>query len=351
MEPITHIEERSSADLIPGRLADKAGRSDFLFRPDPWINGMVASVENLLQSVVSTDSSQASPMGRHMLFGYAKRLRPIFVILSQHLFNDDIQPGTVECAAASELIHCASLFHDDVIDEADTRRGRKSANVLWGNKQAVIAGDHFFVLAYDLLIRLRDLQLLNLYVDMCRSIAEGIMAEIRHTNDFGVSEKTHLEIITRKTAVFFQTTALAGGYIGGATTEQSEYLAGFGLNFGLAFQLMDDLLDLLSDPSDTGKPRGSDLKSGIFTIPVIHALSNNPDFSSKYKPLLKPGMISQADVDEIARALKSNGAIDYTKSMVCRHSDIAFDYLDSLPQGRANNMFRDLLKAVISRKF
>jgi len=116
---------------------------------------------------------------------------------------------------------------------------------------------------------------------------------------------------------------------------QSDALAGFGLNFGLAFQLMDDLLDLLSGPDITGKPRGSDLKSGIYTIPVIHALQTNPEFRAKFTPVLKSGLISQDHVDEIADALKSNGSIDYARLMVRKHSDIAFGYLDSLPRGRA----------------
>jgi len=349
MDQRINTEDIASTGIIPQRLASRATRSDFLYRPDSWVNGMVSDVEELLEKVVSTEDSLISPMGRHILFGYAKRLRPLFVLLAQHLFTDSSLHGTKECAAAAELIHCATLFHDDVIDKSDTRRGKSSANALWGNKQAVIAGDHFFVLAYQMLLELRDFYIFKLYVDMCRSLAEGILSEIKHTDDLDVTVEIHVDIITRKTAVFFISTALAGGYIGKAPDEFTSDLAGFGLNFGLAFQLMDDLLDLFSPPEATGKPRGSDLKSGIYTVPVIYGLQHNPDFRNRFIPILKSGEITQDDVDEIGQAIKVNGAGDYARSMMLMHGEKALSHLDRLPDGRASETFRNLLVSVISR--
>ncbi len=336
---------------MPERLAHKADRSDYYFRPDPYVIALAARVEEVLESVVSSGDSMLAEIGRHMLFGYAKRLRPIFVLLAQQLFREEVPESSVECAAAAELIHCASLFHDDVIDEATTRKGFKAANAVWGNKSAVIVGDQFFVLAYNLLTKLRDFRIIEFYVDMCRSLAEGVMMEIKNTGNLDITEDTHFEIVKRKTALFFQTVASVGGYLGGAAGEHSGHLAAFGLNFGLAFQFSDDLLDLFSDPVATGKPRGADLRSGIYTTPIIHALAHDSVFKTRFAPALRNGGIEQDTIDEIAEALISNGSMDYSKGLVKLYGEKASSHLDLLPACRANDAFRDLLGRIVSREY
>ncbi len=339
-------------EIVPERLARKAARSDFYFRPDPWVSGLVESVEKCLRDVIDSGTPLIDEIGLHMLFGCAKRLRPIFVLLSQNLFRDEVLPSAIKCAAVAELIHCATLFHDDVIDEAGFRKGKQSANSLWGNKNAVIVGDHFFVLAYELLSKLRDFRMLEMYIDMCRSIARGVVMEIAQTGQIDTTEETHLDIIRQKTAIFFETSAVVGGYLGGAEPEQERHLAGFGLNFGFAFQLSDDLLDLFCDPDATGKPRGSDLKSGIYTTSVIHALREDERFADEFRPVLEKGEITQDGViDKIAGALKSNGAMEYVIDLVKLHGEKAISHLDNLPPGKANDTFRDLLNKITSREY
>ncbi len=351
MDALPDTNTLRSNGLIPDRLGYKADRSDFYFRPDPWVEGMIARVEDLLQSEISSGDPLTREIGRHMLFGYAKRLRPIFVLLSQHMFIDETLPVTVDCAAAAELIHCASLFHDDVIDQATIRKGKQAANSIWGNKSAVIAGDQFFVLAFKLLTKDRDFRIIELFVDMCRSLAEGVMEEIRHTRDLDLTEERHLEIITGKTANFYRMAATIGGHLGGAKPEQEKDLAGFGLNFGLAFQLSDDLLDLFSDPDATGKHKGSDIRSDIYTCSIIYALGENAEFVERFVPILRRGDITSEEVDEIADVLRSNGAMQYAQGLVRHHGKIALDHLDRLPPGKANDAFRDLLGKITNRDF
>ena len=290
-------------------------------------------------------------IGRHMLFGYAKRLRPTFVMLAQQMFWDEALEAAVECAAVSELIHCASLFHDDVIDGAKTRKGRRAASAVWGNKSAVIVGDYFFVLAYSLLAKQQDLKLIEIYIDTCRTLAEGVMLELGHMGDVDISEEAHLEIITRKTATFFQTTALVGGYSGGADDDQQEHLREFGLNFGLAFQLSDDLLDLYADPAATGKPRGTDIRSGIYTTAVIRALASNPDFHRTYHEILKGDGLTSEVIDEIVEALRTNGAFQYTRELIQSYGNQALRHLDALPDGRAGAAFRALVQRILARRY
>jgi len=337
--------------ILPERLARKASRSDFYFRPDLWVAGLVTRVEKVLEEEVGSGDTLMRQIGRHMVFGHAKRLRPLFVLLAQNLFMEETSEVTIDCAAAAELIHCASLFHDDVIDGAELRKGRRAANAVWGNKSAVIMGDHFFVLAYNLVTKHRDLRLIQLYLDMCSSLAEGVMMEIKNLGNLDTTEETHFETIKRKTAVFFRASTVVGGHIGGAPPELEDHLAGFGLNFGLAFQLSDDLLDLFSDPEATGKPRGSDLRSGIYTIPVIHALAETADFAPRFRPILEDRDLSSEDIDRIADALRSNGAMEYARGLVQRHSEAALAHLDRLPQGRSNDTLRDLLLKIVSREY
>ncbi len=339
------------AGMIQSRVAERASRTDLYFKPDPWIAGLVGCVEELLEKVVASDIPLMETIGRHMLFGYAKRLRPTFVLLAQQLYRETVMESAVDCAAAAELIHCASLFHDDVIDSAKTRKGRRAANAVWGNKSAVIMGDHFFVLAYTLLAKQRDFRLMNIFIETCRSLSGGIMDEIRNTGNLEIDENTHSAIIEGKTADFFRNCCITGGYLAGAEEEDLENLAGFGLNFGLAFQHSDDLLDLFADQAATGKPRGSDLRAGIFTTSVIRALSSSPEFAETYRPILADGKLTSGRIEEIADALRRNGAFDYTRGLVDSYCERSLGYLEKLPGGRACEAFRAMVTLICERKY
>jgi heptaprenyl diphosphate synthase len=212
-------------------------------------------------------------------------------------------------------------------------------------------GDRFFVLAYTLLAGQGDFRILDNFVDTCRSLADGIMLEIKNTGNLDIDEKTHFDIITRKTAVFFQNVSVLGGYLSGVDGEMEDYLAGLGLNFGLAFQHSDDLLDLFADPDATGKPRGSDLSAGLYTTPVIYALRNNTDFSSRFLSILKDGEPGEKEIEEIADVLRTNGAFDYVKGLVNKYGLKALGYLDKLPDGRANQALRSLVTRIVDRNY
>jgi len=337
--------------LLPERLARKAARTDYYFRPDPWVEQLVARVEGVLSETITSGNMMMDEIGRHMLFGYAKRLRPIFILLAQHLYKEETLERTVKCAAAAELIHCATLFHDDVIDQASTRKGKTSANSVWGNRSAVIVGDHFFVLAYRLLTDLRDFRIVELYIEMCRALANGILMEIGHTGNLDLTEELHFEIIRQKTAVFFETAAVVGGYYGGADAQQEKDLAGFGLNFGLAFQLSDDLLDLFSDPDATGKPRGMDLRSNIYTIPVIHALRTDSEFRRLFLKNIENCSITEDKVDEIAQYMKSNGIFEFARKQIEDHGKTALHHLEKLPESHARDTFQSLLDKIVNREY
>lgn len=205
MDASPKTDSSPSFDMIAGPLASRAARSDFYYLPDRGIEKIIARVEKKLLEASKTDIAFIDVMGKHMLFSQAKRLRPLFVMLGQLLFGDELLDKAVDMAAAVELIHCASLFHDDVIDGAQYRKGNRAANAIWGNRSAVIMGDHFFVLAYTLIAGMRDHYLLDLLVKTCRTLAEGVILEIKHTGDISISEDIFMDTITRKTATFSRT--------------------------------------------------------------------------------------------------------------------------------------------------
>jgi len=329
------------------------GKRDFYFQPEGWIRDLNSRVEARLEEVTASDLQLINDVGRHMLFGYAKRLRPLFVLLGMLFFKDEISEEAIDCAVAAELIHCATLFHDDVIDGAERRKGRMSANAIWGNKTAVIMGDYFFVVAYNLLSAQRDLRLLDIFVDTCRFLARGVMLEIKHTRDPNIDEATHTEIIKCKTAVFFSKMAMVGGYLGGADESMQMLLEEMGLNFGMAFQLSDDLMDLYASPSATGKPRGSDLRSGIYTTAVIRSMKDDPSFVERFYPLFggDGGEFTSEKIDEIAEAIRKNGSLDYTLSLIDSYCCSALGCLEKLPDGRAKQAIQGLVGIIRERRY
>ncbi|MFH1675781.1 MAG: polyprenyl synthetase family protein, partial [bacterium] len=267
------------------------------------------------------------------------------------LFGASDARTVMNTAACCELLHTVSLIHDDVIDDAKTRKGRRAANTVWGNRSAVIMGDHFFVLAYTLLIKQRDFRVLDLYVDTCRALAEGIMMEIGNVRNIDVSIESHLDIISHKTAGFFKTAALVGGHIAGANVEQEKHLEQFGLNFGLAFQLSDDMLDLFAESKATGKHRGADLMGGIYTVPVIHALNESGEFKNRFLPSLIEDSLTPEKIDEIALYLRNNGAFDFSLGLVKHYGKKALEHLAELSEGKANDSFRILTEKIIEREY
>ena len=247
-------------------------------------------------------------------------------MLGQLLFGDELLDKAVDMAAAVELIHCASLFHDDVIDGAQYRKGNRAANAIWGNRSAVIMGDDFFVLAYTLIAGMRDHYLLDLLVKTCRTLAKGVILEIKHTGDISISEDIFMDTITRKTATFFADAARIGGYLAGAGSHEQDLLSRMGLNFGLAFQLSDDLLDLYADPGATGKPKGTDLSSGIFTIAVIHALETDQEFARNYSEMITCNELTKSHIEMWPMPSGATGRFS-TREIWCR----------SMPDGRLWN--------------
>jgi octaprenyl-diphosphate synthase len=289
-------------------------------------------------------------IGRHALLGHGKRLRPLIFTLSCELCNyhgeDVYQLSTI-----FEYIHTASLLHDDVLDNAEIRRNRPSANQVWGNHAAVLEGDFLFSKALAIAIRAGNIPFLARITETTTRMTEGQILELAHTDDWGISRDLYLEIVTAKTAKLISTACSCGAIISNAGSETAESLAQFGLNAGIAFQLIDDLLDYTSSQEVFGKPVGKDLREGKITLPLIYTLKQ---LETTEKKRLKDLFLNQQPTDDDFRKIidlvRDNGALDRIREEAQAYVDNAIDCLDIFPDSPTKRDFIILSQHIIDRK-
>jgi octaprenyl-diphosphate synthase len=209
-------------------------------------------------------------IGEYLRNGGGKRIRPALLLLSSKLFDYEGR-GAIRLGAVVEIIHTATLVHDDIIDEAQTRRGRPAANTQWGNSKCVLAGDWLYMQAFKVALQERDFRILDTLIELTQQMVEGELLQMEKLGKM-IPLEEHFDLIYRKTACLFSVCMRMGAILGGATPEQEESLAQYGRNLGMAFQIVDDVLDLTATESILGKPVASDLREGKVTMAVIHAL-------------------------------------------------------------------------------
>ena len=226
-----------------------------------------------LESVASVDA--VTTIGRYLQTSGGKRLRPILVLLSARLVGE-MNDAAIRMAAVVEMIHTATLVHDDVIDTARTRRGRPSTNAIWGNHTCVLAGDWLYMQAFQIALRERNFHVLDLLISLTQMMVEGELLQLERLRRIDISEADYMELVDRKTASLFSACARLGAITTGAGEAVETRLGEFAWNLGMAFQLVDDVLDFTSRESVLGKPVGNDLREGKVTLPVIYALADAP---------------------------------------------------------------------------
>lgn len=224
-----------------------------------------------LEAVGSVEA--VSQIAQYLQANGGKRLRPILLLVSCRLFQTP-SPEAIRLAAVVELIHTATLVHDDVIDEARTRRGKASANIIWGNQTSVLAGDWLYMQAFQIALRQRSFEILDLLITLTQQMVDGELLQLERIGKIDITEADSMELIDRKTASLFSACTRLGAIAATATEQQQAMLGEFGWNLGMAFQLVDDILDFTSRESVLGKPVGNDLREGKVTLPLIYALQS-----------------------------------------------------------------------------
>ena len=255
-----------------------------------------------LESIASVDA--VTTISRYLQAGGGKRLRPILVLLSSKLAGNT-SDGSIRMAAVVEMIHTATLVHDDVIDIAKTRRGRPSSNAIWGNHTCVLAGDWLYMQAFQIALRERNFRVLDLLISLTQMMVEGELLQLERIGKIDISEADYMELVDRKTASLFSACARLGSMMGGAEEAMETRLGEFAWNLGIAFQLVDDVLDFTSREAVLGKPVGSDLREGKVTLPLIYALeSASSEERQLVECVLKDGNYDRVPFSKILKQIE-----------------------------------------------
>src|SRR5271165_3650415 len=260
-----------------------------------------------LESISSTDA--VTYIGQYLQSGGGKRLRPMLVLLSGKLFSDST-PALIRMAAVVEMIHTATLVHDDVIDIAKTRRGRPSVNVVWGNHTSVLAGDWLYMQAFQVALRERNFHILDVLISLTQMMVEGELLQLERLDRVDNSETDYMELVDRKTASLFSACARLGAVAANASEADESKLGEFAWNLGMAFQLVDDILDFTSTEKILGKPAGNDLREGKVTLPMIYALeSASSDERHAVETVVADGTYEQVPFMRIVQILERYGSV------------------------------------------
>lgn len=288
-----------------------------IFTPvESWIK----QYEELLQQSLSSDSSFIYTITEHLFSSTGKGLRPGLIFLSA---GRHANKASLYAAVAIELIHVATLLHDDVIDESDKRRGIQTVNFKWNNLVSVLMGDYLFAKSFKLLVDSESTRLLDRFSSATERVATGELNQVYATGNFDLAENVYYEIIADKTAALFACACEAGIISNGGDSKKEKALREFGENLGIAFQITDDLLDLIGETSKTGKQLGSDIREGWVTLPLIYALQNGGNsYKDKLVKLYKNGF-NNDEFEDVVRFVREAGGIDYADSQARKYSERA----------------------------
>ncbi len=289
---------------------------------DP-IQADLAAVETKLNEEIRSDVRAAYAISGHTLSAGGKRLRPAAVLLSARSVKNAFPSQTVYASASAvELIHMASLIHDDVVDNTDERRGRPTANVIYGNQISVLVGDYLLAKSIYLAAREGVLEVIRIFSKVTVGLSEGEVLQITAQGDPNTSEETYFDIIKRKTAGFIAGCCEVGAVLSEASPVVRQALSDYGLSLGLAFQIADDLLDFLGDPKVTGKPRGSDLREGKMTLPLIAAYRQLGDEDIRKEQIAgwiqDPETLTPEAIEQVVATIHEFNGFEYARAAAVR---------------------------------
>jgi heptaprenyl diphosphate synthase len=312
----------------------------------PEIADEMKAVEEFIKGNTTSRNRLLSDIASALVGAGGKRLRPAFVILSAKFGSYD-REKVLPLAGAVEILHTATLVHDDIIDRAGTRRGIPTVSQKYGIDMAVYTGDFLFTKAVLMLSKNVSTDKLDLVARAIKTICEGEVDQFQERYDMETSILSYLKRINKKTAVLFAASCLLGAQASECGDETSKKLARFGYCFGMAFQIRDDLLDFLSDFEAIGKPVGNDLPGGVITMPVIYALRSNSRLKEMFKGYAgKNGMLSIDDFRLVKDIVRDSGGVEASTLMLDRYIDRGIRALDKLPEHKGGAVLKQLLQAL-----
>ena len=306
-------------------------------------------VDQLILRELRSDVVLINQIGHYIVNSGGKRLRPMLHILAARALNC-ASDHAITLAAVIEFIHTATLLHDDVVDESTLRRGRDTANALWGNSASILVGDYLYSRSFELMVSVQNLRIMEILSHTTTAIAEGEVLQLLNCNNPATTEQNYLEVISRKTAILFSTAVQLAAVLAGAPQPVEEAFRQYGLHLGIAFQLIDDALDFNASAEELGKNVGDDLADGKPTLPLIYAMTKADDAQSA---ILRTA-IEQGDRDaflSVYDIVKATDAIRYTSDRAVQEATKAIDALGILPETPYRQALMDLARFSVERSY
>jgi octaprenyl-diphosphate synthase len=313
------------------------------------VKGDLERVEEDLKDFASSSLPLINNVNKYLHESGGKRLRPIVLLLASKLGNPN-KESAVRLAGVVELIHVATLVHDDIIDNSDIRRGRPSVNATWGNQITVLIGDWMYMTAFYLALELQNFKVLDILIDVTRTMVEGELIQLERNGALGVSPEQYVEISSRKTACLFSACTHLGAIVGGLQDEQAQKVSEYGRLLGLAFQFIDDLLDYTSDELVLGKPVLKDLEEGKVTLPIISLLQKgDADTRAFIERVVQEKQFTAENKRRIIELVESYNTLDDLRAIASEHVLSARACLDDLPDSIYLDALRQIPDLIIHR--
>lgn len=317
------------------------------------IKKLVASdlteVDRVIRERLASDVVLVNQVAEYIIAGGGKRLRPLVVVIAAHACGYKGKRHN-EAAAIIELIHTATLLHDDVVDASDLRRGRDTANSVWGNEASVLVGDFLYSRAFEMMVSIGAMRIMDIMASATNKIAEGEVLQLMNANDPETTEQRYFDVIYRKTAKLFEAGCALAGILAEVSPTQQDALVHYGKHLGLAFQLVDDALDYSAKTAELGKNLGDDLAEGKPTLPLIHALKHGTaDQQELIRRAIEEGGIDQ--LNAITAAIESTGGLEYTARRARQEADLAKAALAVIPDSPYLRALSELADFAVARTY
>ena len=306
------------------------------------------AVDQLIRNRLASDVVLINQVAEYIISAGGKRLRPMLLLLAA-ASQGHRGPDAHQLAAVIEFIHTSTLLHDDVVDESDLRRGRKTANAVWGNATSVLVGDFLYSRSFQLMVELDRMPIMQVLADTTNKIAEGEVLQLLHVHNPDTDEQAYLRVIERKTAVLFAAATQLGAYLAGADEGVQAKYYDYGMALGYAFQIADDVLDYASDAETLGKNLGDDLAEGKSTLPLIHAIRESDEHTAAaLRTALQNGDVQAMPL--VLKSIEAAGSLDYSHQRAMHFAQQAMTALDGLPENDYLRALRGLAEYAVSRK-
>ena len=308
-----------------------------------------AGVNRLIVQRLGSDVALINQVAHHIIHGGGKRLRPLTVLLAARACGYR-RTAHIPTAAIIEFIHTATLLHDDVVDASGLRRGRQTANAVFGNQASVLVGDFLYSRAFQMMVELGRMEILEVLANTTNTIAEGEVLQLMNCNNPDITEAAYLEVIYRKTAKLFEAGARCGAVLGGCGRAVEQQLLAYGRHLGLAFQLIDDALDYDATTEELGKNIGDDLAEGKPTLPLIYAMDQG---SAAERHMIREAIETGGiqNLTSIQLAIETSGGLEYTAERARTEAAAAIETLGVLPDGRYKDGLASLARFAVNRRF